>query len=70
MSKKTSDFQGKINITLCYYFFGFLIWWALWNIFDNCKNALYEKNILNKKRENLMNIFILFIGFYFIIKLN
>ena len=70
MSKKTSDFQGKINITLCYYFFGFLIWWSLWNIFDNCKNALYEKNILNKKRENLMNIFILFIGIYFIIKLH
>jgi len=70
MSKKTSDFLGKINIIFRDYFIGFLIWWSLWNILDNCKNVLYEKNILNKKRENLMNIFILFIGFYFIIKLN
>ena len=69
MSKKC-DFLGKINITFREYFIGFLIWWSLWNIMDNFKNVLYEKNILNKNRENLMNIFILFIGIYFIIKLH
>ena len=64
------DFLVKINITFRDYFIGLLIWWSLWNILDNLKNVLYEKNILNKNRENLMNIFILFIGIYFIIKLH